>query len=65
MTLEKNVQDASEQIAALIEEIQTVVVGQRHLIRNLVIALLAHGHILLEWVPGLLMDIFFWNEFLV
>ena len=53
MTLEKNVQDASVQINSLIEEIQTVVVWQRLLIRNLVIALLAHGHILLEWVPGL------------
>lgn len=53
MTVEKNVQEASVHIQELIDEIQTVVVWQRHLIRNLIIALLAHGHILLEWVPGL------------
>lgn len=52
-SLEKDVLAAAVQINTLIDEIQTVVVGQRLLIRNLIIALLAHGHILLEWVPWL------------
>lgn len=35
------------------EEIGTVIVGQRHLIDCMLIALLADGHILVEGVPGL------------
>lgn len=46
-------QDAQQQIQAVITEVQKVVVGQSRLVRNLMIALLAKGHILLEWVPGL------------
>lgn len=41
-------QDAQQQIQAVITEVQKVVVGQSRLVRNLMIALLAKGHILLE-----------------
>jgi len=34
-------------------EMGKVIVGQKHLVENLMIALLANGHILLEGVPGL------------
>ncbi len=35
------------------EEIGRVIVGQRHVVREVVIALLSGGHVLLEGVPGL------------
>ncbi|HBZ35982.1 MAG TPA: ATPase, partial [Rikenellaceae bacterium] len=34
-------------------EMNKVIVGQKHLVENLLIGLLADGHILLEGVPGL------------
>ncbi|MCB0130774.1 MAG: MoxR family ATPase [Caldilineaceae bacterium] len=37
----------------LVSEINKVMVGQRHLVERMIIALLANGHILLEGVPGL------------
>lgn len=35
------------------EEMSKVIVGQKHLLRSLMIALLADGHVLLEGLPGL------------
>jgi len=40
-------------IRPLQEEIGRVIVGQRHLLERLLIALLTNGHVLLEGVPGL------------
>jgi MoxR-like ATPase len=40
-------------IRPLQEEIARVIVGQRHLLDRLLIALLTNGHVLLEGVPGL------------
>jgi MoxR-like ATPase len=37
----------------LMDEVERVVVGQRHLVQRLIIAMLADGHVLLEGVPGL------------
>ena len=34
-------------------EVKKVIVGQDHLLERLVVALLARGHLLVEWVPGL------------
>jgi len=34
-------------------EMGKVIVGQKHLVESLLVGLLADGHILLEWVPGL------------
>jgi MoxR-like ATPase len=53
MLPEETIQDAQQQIGAVMSEVQKMVIGQSRLVRNLVIALLAKGHILLEWVPGL------------
>ncbi len=51
--LQEDITYISEQIKALIAEVQKVVIGQDVLIRNMVIALFARGHIILEWVPWL------------
>ncbi|RYZ24258.1 MAG: MoxR family ATPase [Chitinophagaceae bacterium] len=42
----------SEAIAAVQQQIRTVIVGQEELVRLVIAALLADGHVLLEGVPG-------------
>lgn len=37
----------------IIQETQSVIVGQKHLLHRLLIAVLSNGHVLLEGVPGL------------
>ena len=53
----KELNDRIQQESAFVDilslEMGKVIVGQKHLIENLMIALLANGHILLEGVPGL------------
>jgi MoxR-like ATPase len=44
---------SSTWVAPLREEMGRVIVGQRHLLDRLLIALLTNGHVLLEGVPGL------------
>ena len=39
--------------ARLEEEISKVIVGQKNLIRQMLIAVLADGHLLIEGVPGI------------
>jgi MoxR-like ATPase len=51
--LNDRIQKESEFVDLLSLEMGKVIVGQKHLIENLMIALLADGHILLEGVPGL------------
>lgn len=51
--LQEHISHISEKIQLLIAEVQKVVIGQDTLIRNMVIALFARGHIILEWVPWL------------
>jgi|GEM_PF-5765435 MoxR-like ATPase len=48
MLPEETIQDAQQQIATVVAEVQKIVIGQSRLVRNLVVALLAKGHILLE-----------------
>ena len=43
----------SELIFAVVDEVEKVIVGQEQIIKKLVIALIADGHVLLEGVPGL------------
>lgn len=45
--------DARDKLRSLREEISHVVVGQELLVNNLLIALLCHGHVLIEGLPGL------------
>lgn len=51
--LNERIQKESEFVDLLSLEMGKVIVGQKHLIENLQIALLSGGHILLEGVPGL------------
>src|ERR1700753_1937456 len=45
--------EGSTGIAPLREEMGRIMVGQRHLLDRLLIALLSNGHVLLEGAPGL------------
>lgn len=51
--LNERIQKESEFVDILSLEMGKVIVGQKHLVENLMIALLSNGHILLEGVPGL------------
>ena len=45
--------DFADKIKILEEEVGKVIVGQENLKRDIIVALLAGGHILLEGAPGL------------
>src|ERR1700760_2690915 len=49
----EDIAENSTWITPLREEMGRVIVGQRHLLDRLLIALLTNGHVLLEGVPGL------------
>ncbi len=49
----KSTVDAQRDLAKLLAELESGVIGQRDLIRGLVLGLLAQGHVLIEGVPGL------------
>ena len=51
--LEKIIQAESPLIDTFFQEIEKVIVGQKHLLERLLLGLLANGHILIEGVPGL------------
>lgn len=51
--LNERIQKESAFVDILSLEMGKVIVGQKHLVENLMIAMLAGGHILLEGVPGL------------
>ena len=51
-TLPMDVPHASELIGKALAQVQRVIVGQEHLVEQLMVGLLAKGHILLEGVPG-------------
>ena len=51
--LNERIQKESAFVDILSLEMGKVIVGQKHLVENLMIALLANGHMLLEGVPGL------------
>lgn len=50
---DQQVQTHAEPINRLVDAVGTIVVGQEHMVRSLVIGLLTGGHVLLEGVPGL------------
>jgi len=51
--LEPDLQEDIQKIQKLVAEVEKVIVGQSPVIRRIVVALLADGHVLLEGVPGL------------
>ncbi|CAI9411093.1 hypothetical protein AESSP_02577 [Aestuariimicrobium sp. T2.26MG-19.2B] len=44
--------EASELLGQAIQQVQRVIVGQEHMVEQLMVGLLAQGHVLLEGVPG-------------
>lgn len=48
-----HIQAASQTVSKLRDEISKAVVGQKDVIDQVIIALLASGHVLIEGVPGL------------
>ena len=53
MQLENTVAQASETVERIVNELARVVVGQTELIRRLLMAIFADGHVLIEGLPGL------------
>ena len=51
--LNERIQKESAFVDIITMEMNKVIVGQKHLVENLLIGLLSNGHILLEGVPGL------------
>ncbi len=51
--IRRNVEQQSQFVTRLREEIARVIVGQEYMIDRLLIGLLANGHVLIEGVPGL------------
>lgn len=49
----EEIKKASETISKIKNEVHKKVIGQEHLIENMLISLIAKWHILLEWVPWL------------
>ncbi|HEX8310669.1 MAG TPA: MoxR family ATPase [Chthoniobacteraceae bacterium] len=52
-SLNAQIQTMTPHLLAIEQEMSKAIVGQHHLIRRLIIGLLANGHVLLEGVPGL------------
>ena len=51
--IQQAVQEHSGWVQPLQQELERVIVGQKHLLNRLLIALVTNGHVLLEGVPGL------------
>ena len=50
--LPTTVADAARLLGVAISQVQRVIVGQEHMVQQLMVALLAKGHCFLEGVPG-------------
>ncbi|MDN5570731.1 MAG: AAA family ATPase [Propionibacteriaceae bacterium] len=46
------IRGAAQELSEAIAEVQRVIVGQEHMVEQLMVGLLAKGHVLLEGVPG-------------
>lgn len=53
MTIPHTLADASRLAGAIEQSVSTVLVGQHQVVREVLVALLSNGHVLLEGVPGL------------
>ncbi len=51
--LSEEINRKSEPFRRLLEEVGRVIVGQEHLLRQMLVGLLGNGHLLIEGVPGL------------
>jgi MoxR-like ATPase len=52
MSQQKQIKEKKELVEQTITEVHKKIIGQEKLVRDLMIALLSGGHILLEGVPG-------------
>ena len=50
---EKDIREAWETVKKIEEEVGKAIIGQREVVRQVIIGLLSGGHILLEGAPGL------------
>jgi len=53
LALNERIKSESAFVGQIMEQIEKVIVGQKHLIERLLVALLCQGHVLIEGVPGL------------
>jgi len=51
--LQEKINTSSDKLQEVKKEVHKKIVGQEELIDSIIIALLAKGHVLIEWVPGL------------
>jgi MoxR-like ATPase len=53
LALNERIKNESAFVGQIMEQIEKVIVGQKHLVERLLVALLCQGHVLIEGVPGL------------
>jgi MoxR-like ATPase len=53
LALNERIRNESAFVSEMLAQIETVIVGQKHVIERLLVALLCQGHVLIEGVPGL------------
>ncbi len=53
LALNERIKSESAFVGQIVEQIEKVIVGQKHLVERLLVALLCQGHVLIEGVPGL------------
>jgi MoxR-like ATPase len=51
--LERVIGEEQALIRSILTEMEKVIIGQRHLLERIVLALLSNGHVLIEGIPGL------------
>lgn len=51
--LEHAIRQEQALIASILTEMEKVIIGQRHLLERILLALLSNGHLLIEGIPGL------------
>ena len=53
LALNERIRSESAFVADMLGQIENVIVGQKHMVERLLVALLCQGHVLIEGVPGL------------
>ena len=53
LALNERIKSESAFVGQIMEQMEKVIVGQKHLVERLLVALLCQGHVLIEGVPGL------------
>lgn len=51
--LEQVISEEQALIRSILTEMEKVIIGQRHLLERIILALLSNGHVLIEGIPGL------------